>query len=265
MSEARSSAPLALVTGASGGIGEAFARVLAADGYGLILVARRESELNRVSGVLASRHQIQATVFATDLTRAGATDELEAELADKGLVPDLLVNNAGFGLIGPATELDRAEQLNILELNVLALTDLSLRFGRTMRERGSGGIINVSSIAGYMPGPNMAVYYASKAYITSFTLALATELSQHGVRVSCVLPGVVPTGFHRRAGMESMSMLRRAPTLTPMQTAELGYAGYKSGRTVIITGRMNRIMSRISRMVPHSILLPFLQRMNTVK
>ncbi len=171
---------LALVTGASGGIGEAFAHELAAAGYALVLTARQEQELNRVRGVIAAKHQVPVTVIAMDLGDAGACDRLASELAARNLVPDLVVNNAGFGLVGPAAALPAADQLAMIDLNVRALTDLSLRFLPAMLARKSGGIVNVASTGAFMPGPNMAVYYATKNYVLAFSDALHEELK--GIR-----------------------------------------------------------------------------------
>jgi len=190
---------LALVTGASGGIGEFLAHELSGDGYDLALVARSETELERVAAACRSRHGAETTVIALDLAEPGACKRLDDALTRLSLSPDLVVNNAGFGLTGPAAALSRAEQLEMIDLNVRVLTDLSLRYVGTMRERGRGGILNVASVAGFMAGPRMAVYYATKAFVLSFTEALASELEGTGITVSVLCPGPTRTGFFERA------------------------------------------------------------------
>ncbi|TMJ35284.1 MAG: SDR family NAD(P)-dependent oxidoreductase, partial [Alphaproteobacteria bacterium] len=176
--------PTVLITGASGGIGEAFAHVAAGEGHPLILVARTEAELHRVRGVVIARYAVPVTVIVLDLSKPGACDELANELEARKLAPDILINNAGFGLIGKAAELPRENQLQMIDLNVRALSDLTLRFLPAMIAKGSGGIINVASTAGFMPGPNMAVYFATKAYVMSFTEALFEETKGSGVTLT---------------------------------------------------------------------------------
>ena len=205
MTEYTSKLPNAIITGASSGIGEAFAYLLAGEGYRPVLIARRQAELQRVAGAIADTYNVDALVVPKDLSTAGAAKELQAELDDRGVYPDLLVNNAGFGLMGKAALLDHDEQIEMINLNVRTLTELSLRYGDVMRQNGRGGIINVTSVAGTLPGPNMAVYYATKAYILSFSEALSVELRSSGVQVTAVLPGVTRTGFHRRAGMGGLA------------------------------------------------------------
>jgi short-subunit dehydrogenase len=155
--------PLALITGASGGIGEALAHVLAAESYALVLVARRYGELNRVAGVVTSRYDVPVTVIDADLSKEGAGAQLKETLDGRGLRPDVLINNAGWGLNRGVLEASVEDQLNIVDLNVRALTDLTVRFLPAMKERGRGGVLNLGSMAAFMPGPSMAVYYASKA------------------------------------------------------------------------------------------------------
>ena len=167
-----------LITGASGGIGEAFAVLLASEGYSLGLVARNEGELNRVKGVISARHEVEVDVFPIDLGLPDSGERLAASLEQRGFSPRHSINNAGFGLAGNAVDLARDEQLRMIDLNVRALTDLTLRFLPSMIQRRSGGIINVASVAGFMPGPGMAVYFATKAYVLSFSDALSEELRE---------------------------------------------------------------------------------------
>src|SRR6476619_7824150 len=219
--------PVTVVTGASGGIGEALARVFARHRQEVALVARREKEMVLLSTELAVACKYKPHVITADLQRSDAPARIAHELLGRGLEPAIVVNNAGFGLHGEAADLDRGEQLAMLDLNVRALTDLSLRwFDGIVKHKG--GILNVASVAGFMPGPGMAVYYASKAYVLSFTEALARELVPLGVRVTVLCPGPVKTEFQFRAGLD----MKRPPWplgLSPDQVAQAAYDGFMAG------------------------------------
>ncbi len=186
-----------LITGASAGIGAELARVFAANGHRLALTARRVDRLEALASELSARGGKKPIVIACDLQKEDAGDRIEAALAAEGVEIDHLVNNAGFGVFGDAIERDRAQQLGIVDVNVRALTDLSLRFADQLI-RNKGGLLNVGSVAGFLPGPGMAVYYASKAYVISLTEALRAELGPKGVRVTVLCPGPVPTEFQER-------------------------------------------------------------------
>jgi uncharacterized protein len=258
--------PTVLITGASGGIGEAFAHVAAGEGHPLILVARTEAELHRVRGVVIARYAVPVTVIVLDLSKPGACDELANELEARKLEPDILINNAGFGLIGKAAELQRENQLQMIDLNVRALTDLTLRFLPRMIARGSGGVINVASTAGFMPGPNMAVYFATKAYVMSFTEALFEETRGSGVTLTTLSPGPVETGFQRRAGMKQARALSPMIPKTAMAVAEAGWAGFKAGERLVIPGTMNKLAAYALRGAPRRVILPVIRRaMGTAK
>lgn len=246
---------VALITGASGGIGEAFGHVLAADGYDLVLVARRDQELHRVKGVITSKNPVAVHVIALDLNEAGAVEALVAELAGRSLVPAIVINNAGFGLAGPSVELSRDEQLQMVDLNVRVLTDLTLRFLPAMVARKSGGVINVASIAGFMPGPMMAVYFATKNYVLSFSDALSSELRGTGVTMTTLCPGTVKTGFQARAGQNE-----RGSTLSAFDVASQGWAGFKAKRRVVVPGFLNQIIAYGLRLTPRRISLPFIKQ-----
>jgi short-subunit dehydrogenase len=246
---------LALITGASGGIGEAFAHVLGAEGYDLVLVARRDQELHRVKGVITSKLPVAVHVMALDLNGTDAVETLMAEMASRNLVPAIVVNNAGFGLAGPIAELSRDEQLRMIDLNVRVLTDLTLRFLPTMVANKSGGIINVASIAGFMPGPMMAVYFATKNYVLSFSDALNSELRGSGVTLTTLCPGTVKTGFQARAGQNE-----RGSTLSAYDVASQGWAGFKAKRRVVIPGFLNQMMAYGLRLTPRRISLPLIKQ-----
>ena len=211
--------PVTVITGASVGIGEALARVFARNGHEVALVARREKEMVLLATELAVSCKYKPHVIMADLQRTDAPARIAHELLGRGLEPAIVVNNAGFGLHGRAAELDRAEQLAMLDLNVRALTDLSLRWIDGIVKH-KGGILNVASVAGFLPGPGMAVYYASKAYVLSFTEALARELEPQGVRVTALCPGPVLTEFQMRAGCR-----RKPPSRLLGRTAQAGRAG----------------------------------------
>ena len=246
---------LALITGASGGIGEAFAHVLAAEGYDLVLVARRDQELHRVKGVITSKLPVAVHVMALDLNETNAVETLPAEMAGRGLAPAIVINNAGFGLAGSMAELSRDEQLRMIDLNVRVLTDLTLRFLPAMVADKSGGIINVASIAGFMPGPMMAVYFATKNYVLSFGDALNSELRGSGVTLTTLCPGTVKTGFQARAGQTE-----RGSTLSAFDVASQGWAGFKAKRRVVVPGFLNQIIAYGLRLTPRRISLPFIKQ-----
>ena len=249
---------VALVTGASAGIGAELARVFAAHEHDLVLLARREDRLRALADEIAASSRSRPLVLACDLQRRDAVSRIGAELASRGLEPQFIVNNAGFGLAGDAAALSRDEQLDMIDLNVRALTELSLAFIDSLA-RQRGGILNVASIAAFLPGPGMAVYYASKAYVVSFTEALHQELAGRGVRVTVLCPGPVPTEFQARAGINpnlSMGPLE----LPPARVAEIGYQGLMRGKRMVVAGTGNRLVVTLMRFVPHGLLLRMVEQ-----
>jgi short-subunit dehydrogenase len=252
-----------VVTGASAGIGAALARVFAEHGHELVLIARRESKLDALADEIASGGRPRPLVLAVDLAQPDAGARIKAELAAHGLEPEYIVNNAGFGLVGEAAQLDHAEQLAMIDLNIRSLTELSLAFADTLA-RLRGGILNVASVAGFIPGPGMAVYYASKAYVLSFSEALHHELARRGVRVSVLCPGPVPTEFQARAGIPRVPFPRtglprvvgsNALTCTAEEVAEAGYEGLMRGRRVVVPGVANKAVTIITRLLPRRFVL----------
>jgi uncharacterized protein len=245
--------PITLITGASAGIGAALADEFARHGHVVVLVARREPQLQAVADAVEKRGHSRPRVMIADLARPGAIDGIEAQLRAAGLEVQFLVNNAGFGLMGPATKLDRGEQLMIVDLNARALTELSLRFVDSMA-RHKGGILNVASVASFMPGPGMAVYHATKAYVLSFSEALHQELKPRGVRVTALCPGPVETEFQARAGMPSdyfPPMLARSAE----RVAREGYSGLMANRRVVVPGSHNRVAALLPRLLPRGLML----------
>ena len=244
--------PVCLITGASSGIGAALAREFASHGHTLVLTARREAELEALADRIAGNGQPRPHVIAADIGAPDGIDRLEQTLRERGLEVAILVNNAGFGLLGEAAALDLAQQLAIVDLNVRALTDLTLRFIPDIA-RHKGGILNVASIAGFLPGPGMAVYHASKAFAVSFSEALHAELQGKGVRVTALCPGPVPTGFFHRAGIPRdyfPSFLARSAE----RVAREGYAGLMAGRRLVIPGGPNRILTLLPRVLPRGVI-----------
>jgi short-subunit dehydrogenase len=250
--------PVTVITGASVGIGAALARVFARNGHEIALVARREKEMTLLANEIAVSAKHKPIVVTADLQRADAPARIAHELLSRGLEPAIVVNNAGFGLHGPAADIDRAEQLAMIDLNVRALTDLSLRWiDGIVKHRG--GILNVASVAGFLPGPGMAVYYASKSYVLSFTEALGRELAPKGVRVTALCPGPVQTEFQKRAGI-SGKPTGRLLARTPEAVAQAGSDGLMAGKRLVIPGFGNRVVSFLPRLLPRGMVLQSIER-----
>lgn len=239
----------ALITGASAGIGQELARCFAADGYHLVLVARRSEALELLATELGTLHGTSVRVEPCDLVEPGAAEQLHARLTQANVTVDVLVNNAGFGAIGEVHELPLDRQLDMITLNITALTALTRLFLPAMLERKTGGVLNVASTAGFQPGPRMAVYYASKAYVLSFTEALAEETVGTGLRVSCLCPGPTKTEFGSVSGMDQ-SKLFRMGTMTARDVAEIGYRGWHAGKIVVVAGFTNRLAVCAVRLLP---------------
>jgi uncharacterized protein len=250
--------PVTVITGASAGIGTALAHEFAANGHEVVLVARREQPLNALADAIVATGGTRPTVLRMDVARVDAARDLAEALARRSLEPDIVVNNAGFGLFGAADKLDRAAQVAMIDLNVRALTDFSLAFIDSL-ERRKGGILNVASVAAFMPGPGMAVYYATKAYVLSFTEALHQELKSRGVRVTALCPGPVATEFQARAGM-SGEVFPSLLTRTPGRVAREGYMGLKEGRRLVIPGTANRLVTLVGRFAPRGFLLKMVEQ-----
>jgi len=248
--------PVTLVTGASSGIGAALAQVFAEHGHEIALVARREPQLAAVAEAIEAGGRKKPHVIAIDLARSDSPARIAHELLARGLEPAIVVNNAGFGLFGPAAELDRAQQLEMIDVNVRTLTDLSLRWIDSLI-RHKGGILNVASLAGFLPGPGMAVYYATKAYVLSFSEALHQELKAAGVRVTALCPGPVQTEFQSRAGM--VNAPPRLLARSAERVAREGYDGFMRGDRLVIPGLGNKIVSWLPRLLPRGAILRMTQ------
>ncbi len=245
--------PVVLITGASSGIGAALAKVFSAHGHELALVARRQDRLEALADEIVARGRPRPAVLTADLERRDAASAVAAALSSRGLEPAVVVNNAGFGLTGAAAGLSRDQQLAMVDVNVRALTEFSLMFVDSLA-RHRGGILNVASLAAFLPGPGMAVYYASKAYVLSFSEALHRELADRGVRVTALCPGPVPTEFQARAGL-SLDPAARVLELSAERVAQIGYDAFMAGKRVAIAGLGNRIAASLMHFVPNGLLL----------
>jgi uncharacterized protein len=245
--------PVTLITGASAGIGVELARVFARHGHELAIVARREDRLRALADEIATIGPRRPIVIVADLSAPGATQKIAADLRAHGAEPQYVVNNAGFGLVGLAGTRDRDETLAMVDLNVRALTELSLAFVDSLA-RHKGGLLNVGSVAGFLPGPGMAVYYATKAYVLSFSEALHAELKARGVRVTVLAPGPVPTEFAERAGVPG-GLASGLLTQDAATVADAGYRGLMAGRRLVVPGLGNKLAALIIPRVPRRWLL----------
>jgi len=245
-----SARPLALITGASGGIGLELARCAAADGHDLVLVARRREVLEAAAGEIASRYRVTTAVLVDDLADPAAPARISAAVERP---VDVLVNNAGFGIWRPFTDTDPAEIDGMVQVNVAALTALTGLFLPGMVERGRGGILNVASVAGFLSGPNAAVYYATKNYVLALSEGLAEEVAGAGVTVSALCPGPVETGFQERAGMAQTPM-KNAAKMDARTCAEIGWRGFRRGRRVIVPGAGPKVLAQVQRFVPRRLM-----------
>lgn len=248
-----------LVTGASSGIGAEFARVLAARGRGVTLVARREDRLRTLADELAATG-VRAEVVAADLADPQARERVVAEIADRGLRIDILVNNAGFSTSGPFHLSDLDRELQHVRVNVEAVVHLTALVLPGLVERNAGGVLSVGSTAGLQPLPTQATYSAGKAFVNTFSESLATELYDTGVHVTVVEPGPVKTEFFDVAGDVPVEKLPASAWVTPRGVAEAAVAGLERGQRVVVPGAFPKVMALSSRFTPRSVLLPILRR-----
>jgi uncharacterized protein len=242
-----------LITGASAGIGAEFARLLAAEGETLIVTARRQDRLEALAEELRRAHGVRVETIVADLALKESADLLAEKTRALGLEVTTLINNAGFGLTGAFADQPADRVIEMLALNIVALTRLTRIFLPEMRARQAGGIINVASIAAFLPGPYMSVYYASKAYVLSFSEAIAHELRGSGVVVTALCPGATKTEFQEVAGMTDTPLLRRL-SMSSREVARLGLAGHRAGKTVVITGVGNKLTPFAARLVPRGVM-----------
>jgi uncharacterized protein len=244
----------ALITGASGGIGYELAKLFAKDHCNLVLVARSAPKLAQFADELQRQFGISAKAVPLDLTGGSAPQTLISQLQSENISIDILVNNAGYGVLGEFSKVSLEESLNQIQLNITTLTHLTRLFLPAMLARGSGKIMNVASTAGFQPGPRMAVYYASKAYVISFSEALANEVSGSGITVTCLCPGPTDTAFQGRAGTENTRLLKTFRPMDAKTVARDGYRGLMAGKTLVISGFRNWLVTQSVRFSPRKLV-----------
>jgi len=250
---------ITLVTGASGGIGADLARVFARNGHDLALMARSGSKLEALADEIAASGRPRPLVIVQYLIERDAVEQTAGALAQAGARVTILVNNAGYGMAGVVRKQEPSELMGMVDLNIRALLDLTLRFLPDIIAT-KGKILNVASIASYFPGPGMAVYYASKSFVSSFSRALNQELKAAGVTVTVLNPGVIATGFQERAGFHKIKELSKMKGASALPVAEAGYKALIAGKRVVVPGLDNKLATLIVPLVPDALLLPLVAR-----
>ena len=254
--------PAIVVTGAASGIGREIARLAAMEGSFLLLVDRSCQQVKDLVAELSAR-DVKAAALCIDLTELNAVRSIESALSERGLYCDILVNSAGFGVFGPAAKVSEREQMSLVDVNVRVLTELTLRFLPGMVARDRGGVLNLGSITGHAPGPNMALYYASKAFVNSFSAALAIEVAGTGVTVTCLAPGIVTTPFFQGIPQAQTWMYHIMPQSNAVDIARAGWLGFKAGKRMITPHWRNKLAISTGRLLPQRVvlhLIGFLQR-----
>ncbi|HEY2069417.1 MAG TPA: SDR family oxidoreductase [Rhizomicrobium sp.] len=254
---------VALVTGASMGIGVDLAECFAKDGYDLILTARSEPALKEVGAKLSDKYKVKAHVIAMDLGAIGGGKKLADAISAQGLSVDALVNNAGYGIAGGFDGSEEAGQLGMIDLNVRALVELTHIYWHGMLAKKRGGVLNVASTAAFQPGPLMAVYYASKAFVLSFSEALWKEAGKSGVHVSCLCPGPTVSNFRERAGTGKTRLVRVGKAMTSASVAKMGYRAFQKNQRVMITGGRNKMLATLAPFMPRGMLLSMVHNLQS--
>lgn len=252
----------ALITGASAGIGRDLAQCFARDGHNLFLIARSAANLQKVAGDLSSTFGVRAESMSQDLSEPDASRKIEDELSRRQIAVQFLVNNAGFGAYGAFSEVEMDSQVAMVQVNALALMELTRLVLPSMLARKSGRILNVGSAAGFQPGPYMAIYYATKAFVLSFSEALDSELAGTGVSCTVLCPGPVETEFQKRAGLEN-SRLFKSNVMKSNDVARIGYEAMLRGRRLVVPGWKSRAMIFAERFVPRNLVTATTRRLNS--
>ncbi len=242
-----------LITGASGGIGKELANRFVKDSYNMVLVARSEGKLEELAKEYGEGYGVQVTVYAKDVSLPGVAEEIASDLKKKGITVDYLVNNAGFGLYGEFLETQLEQEMNMIDVNIKALTIMTKLFLPDMVKRCRGGVMNVASVGAFYPGPLMSVYFATKAYVLSFTEALENELSGTAVTVTALCPGPTATGFTGRAELGS-SKLYKSGVMEVGEVADEAYRDFLRGKTLIIPGAVHRFITSLPRLLPRKVM-----------
>ena len=242
--------PAALITGATTGIGRELAQIAAANGYDVALTARTAQPLQTAAADIERTTSRKTHIFPIDLSQPNAARNLFADITQAGLTIDVLINNAGFGLLGKFWELPEDEQMQMIQLNIGALTQLTRLCLPGMIERRTGYILNVASTASFQPGPLMSIYYASKAYVLSFSEAIHNEAKGTGVKVCCLCPGATRTEFQQRAGMAGTKLVEGSHVMSASEVAQIGWKAMNQGKHLVIAGRMNATLAFFTRFAP---------------
>lgn len=255
----------ALITGSSNGIGYELARVHAEKGHNLALVARNKSKLDELKNELEEKHRIQVYVIGKDLSQVGAARDVYDELKQKNISVDYLINNAGFGDFGLFAESDWNKQESMINLNITTLAHFTRLFLPDMIRKKSGKILNVASTASFQPGPTMSVYFATKAFVLSFSEAVNNEVSSHGISVTALCPGATHSGFQASASMQDSKLFEGNNFPTSREVAEYGYKAMMKGKAVAIHGLKNSIMANSVRFAPRSLVVKMARKMQAKK
>ena len=253
----------ALITGASSGFGREFAKIFAQDGFNLVLVARRTEEMLRIKEQLELTYGVQVLVITKDLSKAESADEIFAETQSRNIHIDILVNNAGVGTLGNFADTEKEKVQNMISLNVYSLVTLTHLYLQPMLQKGFGRILNVASIAGFAPGPGMAVYYASKAFVLNFSDALSTELKGTGVTVTALCPGPVNTGFADAAGFKKNILFSGKEDGKAAKVSRYGYEMMQRGRPIAVPGAVCKMGAFATRLVPRGFAKQFIYKVQT--
>lgn len=255
----------ALITGASSGIGLELAKIHASKGDNLVLVARNKNKLDEIKVDLEKKYKVNVYTIEKDLSASNASQELYNETSNQSIRIDYLINNAGFGDFGMFTETDWNKELQMINLNITALTHLTKLYVSEMVMRKSGKIMNVASTAAFQSGPTMAVYYATKAYVLSFSEALANEVGDKGVTITTLCPGPTESGFQAAAAMEESALVKGKKLPTSKEVAEFAYASMIKGKTIAIHGLMNAIMANSVRFLPRKLVVKITRKLQDKK
>jgi len=255
----------ALITGASAGIGLEFAKIFAKGKYNLVITARNETKLNELASEIKTKNNVNVKVITKDLSKQSAGEEIFDELKNENIVTDVLINNAGFGVFDNYWDVELQDEKDMLQVNIMALAELTNLFAKDMANRGGGKILNVASTAAFQPGPTMAGYYASKAFVLSYSQAVDFELRKKGVQVSTLCPGPTITEFQIRANMEDLNLFKKGFTMSAEEVAQIGYNGLMKGKPVIIAGAMNKISAMSSKISPSKVSMKIVNWLQSKK
>lgn len=253
--------PAALITGASAGIGREFAYLCAHAGYDVVLTARSAARLEELAAEVRQRTGRKAFAIPVDLADPDSPRRLYEQAAGLDVVLEVLINNAGFGLLGNFWELDEGEQMQMVQLNIGALTHLTRLFLPGFIARRRGYILNVASTAAFQPGPLMSVYYATKAYVVSFSEAVHNEARDYGVKVTCLCPGPTRTEFNKRAGMTGTKLFKESQTMSAHSVAQIGWDALQAGKPLVVSGGLNAVMAFLTRFAPRQFTASMARRM----